>query len=119
MQEVLTELAGPLTLLCPLVIGPLCFFLILAKWIGRRMQSDGDKRFLNRRLAASLLILIPLTGFMCLLSLFYIMADRFDDTPRAAPLGDLVLWLSFPVGYICVCAWLVYLMWAPIYKRLP
>jgi hypothetical protein len=111
-----------LILVCPFVVGPLCFMLILAKWFGRRVQQDREMSAYNWRLAVSLIIWIPLTGFMCLLALFTIMADPCEDPdPVLCPpptLVEIATWLSIPVVYICVGAGLVYLMWASIKRPL-
>jgi hypothetical protein len=119
MLNGLAEFTPLLTLMCPLVVGPLCFLLILGKWVGRRMPPpDRDLPVYNRRLAVSLVIWLPLTGLMGLLSLFYLMGDRLDDAPREVSFGELAPWLAIPVVYVCVGAGLVYLMWAPADGRL-
>ena len=117
MTNFLTELTPVLTMLCAVGIGPACLLLIVFGWLTRRRHSTRDRPFLNWRLAVSLLIWLPFTGFMCLLFLFSIYGDRFDDAPRAVSFGELAPWLSLHVVYIGVGAGLAYLMLAPIKRQ--
>lgn len=119
-MKILANLVQLLILACPFAVGPLCLVLVVAKWVARRQQSDKGMSAYNRRLAVSLVLWIPFTGFMCLLCLFMIMGDPCDDPVLCPPpsLTEVAAWLSIPVVYICTGAWLVYLMWAPTKRPL-
>lgn len=121
-MKILANLTLLFIQISPLLVGPLCFVLVLVKWFGRHMQSDRDMSAYNWRLAVSLIIWIPFTAFMFLLYIFSIMADPCDDPdPLVCPppsFVEIATWLSIPIVYMCVGAGLVYLMWASIKRPL-